>query len=61
MKHATKQSFVKTNIRKRKKYSFWDIAQYAIKSEDPKASQKIDQCVYNLRSKYEQKSINYPN
>jgi len=33
---------------KTKKRSFWDISKYAVKSGDPKASQKIDQYVYNL-------------
>lgn len=40
---------VKTRgVAKKKKRSFWDIDKYAVKSGDPKASQKIDQYVYNL-------------
>lgn len=30
------------------KRSFWDIGKYAVKSGDPKASQNIDKCVYNI-------------
>jgi len=39
---------VKTKNAGKKKRSFWDIGKYAIRSGDPKASQKIDQYVYNL-------------
>jgi hypothetical protein len=36
------------SVSKKKKRSFWDIDKYAVKSGDPKTSQKIDQYVYNL-------------
>lgn len=46
---AVMPAYVKTSAAaKKKKRSFWDIDKYAVKSGDPKASQKIDQYVYNL-------------